>query len=795
MSTGKRLWLGAVMMLMLVGCSAPASEATPTPQPDQTLAALSVSPLSGTPGTPVAVVGNGWQPGATILIYVQDPAAAPSTPADQVAVQVATTIVGADGRFVAAFALPTDLPWRDLARVAIRADAPATSESASVEFVIVQGGPTATLSAVATSTLAPIASATPAVATSTIAPTAAGCIDRAEFVGDVTILDQTNLAPGAAFIKTWRLRNAGTCTWDTTYALVFARGDNLGGPSAAALAGSVAPGNTLDVSVGLSAPAVNGIYRSYWQLRSRAGNFFGIGSDGLQPFWVNIIVGPTPTPVIVSAWRGEYFANRDLAGAPVLVRDDADFNFSWGAAAPATTLPADSFSARWTRSLNFAAGTYRFYARADDGLRVWLNGELVIDQWHDAANTTYSIDRTLPSGPAALRVEYYENKGDAHAQIWWERAGDYPQWRGDYFANATLSGTPALVRNDADLNFNWGTGAPATGLPADNFSVRWSRNPSFDAATYRFHVLADDGVRFYIDGVLLVDDWRDGNARNASIDVRLTAGNHPLRVEYYERGGNAVAQLWWEKIGETFPEWKGQYWANRNLAGNPSVTRNDTALNFDWGTGSPASGLPADEFSARWTRSVTFTPGRYRFTVRADDGVRVFIDSALIINEWHFNDGRAAVQADVALGGTQRIVVEYFEGGGGALINVNWVRLGDNPSPTFTPTKTPTLTPTRTPTATASVVPPAGLVLQGRVTFKDDPQRGLSNVSIYRSFAGNPGVVGRRHLRTGSIQLATLLWLQDLSTGFQGQSDRAATTHHGDVHSHANTDRDGDFDP
>lgn len=50
---------------------------------------------------------------------------------------------------------------------------------------------------------------------------------------------------------------------------------------------------------------------------------------------------------------------------------------------------------------------------------------------------------------------------------------------------------------------------------------------------------------------------RDGSARSATIDVRLTRGNHPLRVEYYERGGMAAAQLWWEKISESYPEWKG----------------------------------------------------------------------------------------------------------------------------------------------------------------------------------------------------------------------------------------------
>jgi hypothetical protein len=692
--------------------------ATP-PAPVQT-PAIRVSPSSGKPGTPVAVTGSSWRPGDNVIISLQDPALASG---DQGTAQVASAVVDQDGRFAAAFALPAEAPWIDLPRVMIKAHALAAGTDAAIEFEIERE--TVTPTSVAFITPTPPAAGTPPP----------GCTDRVTFAGDVTMPDQTSIAPGASFIKTWRLRNDGTCTWDATYALVFARGDSLGGPNAAALPGPVPPGSTVDVSVGLSAPAGNGVYRGFWQLRNGAGQVFGIGSDGLQPFWVHIVVGPTPTPVPSAAWRGEYFANRDLAGAPALVRDDADVNFDWRAASPAPQIPADDFSVRWTRWLSLGAGTYRFLARSDDGMRVWLNNELIIDQWHAATNTTYSADRTLSGGTYALRVEYYENKGDAHAQFWWERADSFPQWRGEYFSNAALSGAAAVVRNDADINFNWGQGAPANGLPSDNFSVRWSRTMRFDEGSYRFHLLSDDGFRLYVDGALMLDDWSDGSARNTAVNMWLPAGDHTLRLEYYERSGNALIQLWWEKIGGNYPDWKGEYWNNRNFSGSPIMTRNDRAIDFNWGNGSPAPGIPADNFSARWSRTVQAARGLYRFIVRADDGVRVSVDGNRIIDEWHLNDGRNRYQAEMRLDGAHQIVVEYFEAGAGARVDVSWSRVDTRPTSTATATGTPTATPTSVP------VPQPGMVIQGRVTLDDAGQGGVANVKIYRSFASYPGVV------------------------------------------------------
>lgn len=207
-------------------------------------------------------------------------------------------------------------------------------------------------------------------------------------------------------------------------------------------------------------------------------------------------------------------------------------------------------------------------------------------------------------------------------------------WRGEYYANTDLIGQPTLVRDDTAINFDWGTGAPASGIPADSFSVRWTRTLRFEEGIYRFRAVVDDGMRLFVDGVLLIDTWQDGARRELTADRRMTPGQHALRVEYYERGGNAIAQVCWEKISSTVTgdvRWRGEYWSNVNLDGNPTLVRADPAIDFDWGTAAPASGLPADNFSIRWTRSLIFEEGQYRFRATADDGSRDSVRDRLIL--------------------------------------------------------------------------------------------------------------------------------------------------------------------
>jgi hypothetical protein len=386
------------------------------------------------------------------------------------------------------------------------------------------------------------------------------CTDRVDFVADVTVSDNTTMLAGQPFVKTWRLRNAGTCSWTEAYRLVFASGHSMGGPAAVPLSKPVAPGETVDVSVALTAPAGNGAHEGKWYLRNADGDIFGMGANADSAFWVRIVVGPVPTAVPAPAptpvpvavnWRGEYYPNRYLMGDPVMVRDDKAIDFDWSTSAPATAVPADGFSVRWTRSASFAAGTYRFSARSDDGVRVWLDGELVIDQWRDAANTTFTAERTLNAGDHTVRVEYYENGGTATVRFWWDIEAAYPDWRGEYWSNREMKGSPALVRNDVAIDFDWGVDAPG-GVRKDDVAIRWTRMAEFDAATYRFHILVDDGARLWVDNRLVVDSWRDGALRELTADYTMARGIHGLMVEFYEHTGEARIRVWWEKISPAY---------------------------------------------------------------------------------------------------------------------------------------------------------------------------------------------------------------------------------------------------
>ena len=102
--------------------------------------------------------------------------------------------------------------------------------------------------------------------------------DAAAFVSDVTYTDGSTVAPGSTFTKIWRIRNTGTCTWNSAYSLVFTGGDRFDAPSAVGFPSSVAPGQTVDLAVNLIAPNRGGNYVGYWKLRNSSGSLFGVGN-------------------------------------------------------------------------------------------------------------------------------------------------------------------------------------------------------------------------------------------------------------------------------------------------------------------------------------------------------------------------------------------------------------------------------------------------------------------------------------------------------------------------------------
>lgn len=110
--------------------------------------------------------------------------------------------------------------------------------------------------------------------------------NRASFVADVTVPDDTTFFVEKPFTKTWRLKNVGTCTWTSAYQLVFDSGERMSGPESQQLTtGTVAPGETIDISVNMIAPALAGTYKSNWKIKDDKGGTFALSSG---PFWVQV---------------------------------------------------------------------------------------------------------------------------------------------------------------------------------------------------------------------------------------------------------------------------------------------------------------------------------------------------------------------------------------------------------------------------------------------------------------------------------------------------------------------------
>jgi len=286
-------------------------------------------------------------------------------------------------------------------------------------------------------------------------------------------------------------------------------------------------------------------------------------------------------------------------------------------------------------------------------------------------------------------------------------------WFAEYYNNEYLIGSPAFTRQEGNLQLNWGTNAPGSGVNADNWSARFAADPYFQDGTYRFYILADDGVKLWIDfppdKKATIDTY---NAPKAGVtltaDVTLTAGYHHIQVDFREMTGDAYLYVSWEKLsggstsGPGFPvppqslninSWTAQYYNNGALAGAPVVTQVETSPTHNWGVNAPVSGVPADLFSARWTAYPTLNAGTYTITAQADDGVRVYVNGVMLINEFHGASGQTYTNTFNLQAGQHSFVVEYYDYQGNAFLNFNVTLPSSTSSPT-TPAGGPTLTVT-----------------------------------------------------------------------------------------------------
>ena len=392
---------------------------------------------------------------------------------------------------------------------------------------------------------------------------------------------------------------------------------------------------------------------------------------------------------------GEYFNNITLSGGPALTRADPTLNFFWPEwTSPAPGINVNNYSVRWTFSINVASGgDYTFNLLTDDGMNLLIDNNLVLCAWYDHGPSPYWKTINLSAGWHTVRVEYYNRTLGGTAQVSWSGGGGggtFPDWRGEYYNNPSLSGAPVITRNDPNINFNWGTGSPDPSIPPAYFSVRWTRTFYFNGGTWRFTTTTKDGVRLWVDSNLLIDKWFNQSA-SYSADIALAAGNHTVRMEYYNNSSYAIAQLSYTPVSPVPPPpppppppttaWRGYYYYNVTLTDPAVCVRDDPAINFNWGTGSPCPGIWGAPFSVRWdsTQNLSVT-GNYTIVATSDDGVRVWVDGGLVIDAWYDHVPMTFSAVRYLAAGAHSFRVEYYERGGGALIVVQ-ITSGSVPPP------------------------------------------------------------------------------------------------------------------
>ena len=311
---------------------------------------------------------------------------------------------------------------------------------------------------------------------------------------------------------------------------------------------------------------------------------------------------------IIPIWKAEYFGNKDLAGTPIhtdsFTNVTGNITQNWGLDAP-PNIPVDQFSARYKTQQYLNPGIYKINLNSDDGVRVWINNDLIIDRWVDQAGT-YSDYFSSSGGYYPVTIEYKENMGVASLNYeivkhqpynnFGNPDGIVNSWKATFY-NWNGQGNPIIddnhkigtvnlggnIRSDGRWGMNaqnWGTGSPAPEVPTDFFAMHaYTRVDLTAGHTYKVRLRSDDGYRMWahkLDGnpFDITENALGGTFLSDAYGVKEftfiapESGTFDFHTQMFESGGDAIFDLSVTDLTTPPPS----VWENPLAPGSYSIT-------------------------------------------------------------------------------------------------------------------------------------------------------------------------------------------------------------------------------
>ncbi|MFC7394698.1 PA14 domain-containing protein [Scopulibacillus cellulosilyticus] len=357
-------------------------------------------------------------------------------------------------------------------------------------------------------------------------------------------------------------------------------------------------------------------------------------------------------------------------------------HYNWGYGSPALNIPNDHFSALFDQSQTLN-GDYFVQTLADDRVKMAVDGKYVINRWSKSSGALNRAILPNLSGYHIVQTHYYEDTGAAAI---YSDIVPFDSWLAYYYNNMDLKGKPVNAQvikpNSAGSIYqDPGRKSPMPKVQSDKFSARYVTAKHLSPGDYIIRARADDGVKVYLDGKLVIDRWSASQYREDAVKVHINNSGlknpdvHWIEVQYYDKTGIAKLNVSITPYNSqvTADGWLGEVYPNKDLQGIPYIVGGKEALNkikdinFDWGHGSPYEKIPNDNFSAEFKKKLVInSTDRYQFNVWADDGARVYVDNKLVIDSW--GNGKYKLKSSsVSLNkGIHDIKIDYYEATGSA---------------------------------------------------------------------------------------------------------------------------------